>query len=72
MRLAIPVIADISATHRELLQHEKTGILVPCNDPASLASWTQHLLEDPEQRRSIGVNGQRAIDPVAHVGQLCP
>lgn len=62
MRLAIPVIADISATHRELLQHEKTGILVPCNDPASLASWTQHLLEDPEQRRSIGVNGQRAIE----------
>ena len=62
MRRAIPVIADISATHRELLQHEKTGILVPCDDPASLASWTQHLLEDPEQRRSIGVNGQRAIE----------
>ena len=62
MRRAIPVIADISATHCELLQHEQTGILVPCGDPASLASWSQHLLENPEERRSMGVNGQRAIE----------
>ena len=62
MRRSIPVIADNSATHRELLQHEKTGILVPCCDPAPLASWTQHLLEHPEQRREIGVNGQDAIE----------
>ena len=61
MRRAIPVIADVSVIHRELLEHEKTGILVPCGDPASLASWTQHLLENPAQSKRIGAMGRSAV-----------
>jgi glycosyltransferase involved in cell wall biosynthesis len=62
MRRAIPVIADASVNHRELLEHEKTGILVPCGDPASLASWTQHLLENPAQSKRIGAMGRSAVE----------
>ncbi len=62
MRRAIPVIADASVIHRELLEHEKTGILVPCGDPASLASWTQHLLENPDQSKRIGAMGRSAVE----------
>ena len=62
MRRAIPVIADVSVIHRELLEHEKTGILVPCGDPASLASWTQHLLENPAQSKRIGAMGRSAVE----------
>ena len=58
MRRGIPVIADRSAIHGELMQHEKTGILVPCGDPASLASWTQHLLEHSDLCQRIGAMGR--------------
>ncbi len=62
MRRAIPVIADKSVIHQELLKHERTGIVVPCGDPASLASWTQQLLEHPDQCRNIGVAGRDSIE----------
>jgi glycosyltransferase involved in cell wall biosynthesis len=61
MRRAIPVIADESLVHQEFIQHEKTGILVPIGDRAALASWTQHLLENPEYSKRIGTTGQTAV-----------
>ena len=62
MQRGIPVIADASATHQGLIEHEKNGVLVSAGDPADLASWTQHLLENPAQAKQMGLMGKKITE----------
>ncbi|MEM3737579.1 MAG: glycosyltransferase family 4 protein [Candidatus Bathyarchaeia archaeon] len=56
-----PVVASNIGGFSEIIKHGETGILVPPNDPASLASALTQLLEDPNYARWIGENGWRLI-----------
>ena len=42
----------------DAIQHNKTGLLVPSEDPEALAEAMQHLLQDGEQRRRLGKAGR--------------
>jgi len=42
-----------------VVQHEKTGLVVPPGQPLALAAAIQRLLADPERRRQLGAAGQK-------------
>jgi starch synthase len=46
----------------ELVAHGETGMLVPPQQPAALASAIESLLADDETRRRYGINGKRLLE----------
>lgn len=55
------VVATRSGGIPELVEHEKTGLLVERGDPRSLADAMIRLLEDEDLRRSLGHAGRQRI-----------
>jgi len=51
--LKIPVVATNVGGIPEIVTHEKTGLLVPPNDPQSLADSINHLLENNEYAKKL-------------------
>jgi rhamnosyl/mannosyltransferase len=43
-------------------RHEETGLTVPVNDPAALASMTRRLLADRDLHQCLAVGGKRRAD----------
>jgi glycosyltransferase involved in cell wall biosynthesis len=56
-----PVIGSDIGGIPEQIEHNKTGVLVPRNDPAALAGAILRLAHDPSTRESIGSAAQKAI-----------
>lgn len=57
------VIASDTEANRELIEHQQHGVLFRCGDRASLAKWTQHINEHPEeQARLIGAARDRVAE----------
>lgn len=57
-----PVVATNVGGNAELVDHERTGVLVPRDDPAAMAEALGRYVEDGELRRMHGVNGrERAL-----------
>jgi len=58
----------------ELIDHEKTGILVEPGNAAALSAAIRHLITDPAARREYGVKGQARVhqdfDANATIGRL--
>jgi glycosyltransferase involved in cell wall biosynthesis len=55
MGCGVPMIATDVGGIREILQHEKTGLLVPAKDVQALAAACERLLiDDPSLRRQYG------------------
>jgi glycosyltransferase involved in cell wall biosynthesis len=57
----LPVVASNISGIPELVEHEKTGLLVPPADPAALADALARLAADPQQRRALGRAGRAKI-----------
>lgn len=53
------VIAAAAGGPLEMIEHGRTGLLVPPGDPAALAKAIEALLENPELRRQMGVAARR-------------
>ncbi|MFQ5449581.1 MAG: glycosyltransferase family 4 protein [Nitrospinaceae bacterium] len=74
MAMEIPVISTTVSGIPELIDHEKTGILVPPKDPGALKSAMKHLLGQPTLRQNLGFAGRRRIvhyfDAKHHIEQL--
>jgi PEP-CTERM/exosortase A-associated glycosyltransferase len=51
------VLATDIGGHRELIQHEVTGLLFPDGDPEALAELIENVAKSPEKWRSIIENG---------------
>ena len=67
MILGVPVVAAAADGPKEIIQHNKNGLLVPAADPASISAVVKDLLKQPgiaktltagglESARSIGVD----------------
>lgn len=56
-----PVIAADTPVSREVIEAEEDGVLVPFGDSPALASAMQRLLENPQLRESLGLNGQKKV-----------
>jgi len=57
----IPVIASNVGGHKEVVLHEKTGLLVPAKSPASLAENVIQLITDRECRTQLGKQGRQHV-----------
>ena len=45
-----------------MIEHDRTGYLVPPRNPRALAKAIVRLLKDKQLRRQFGSNGRRKID----------
>jgi glycosyltransferase involved in cell wall biosynthesis len=57
-----PLIATDVSGCREIVIHEKTGLLVPVDDPGALAAAILRLVRSPAQRVLYGVAARRLVD----------
>ena len=58
-----PVISTDVGGVVDLILDGDNGLLVPSNDPKSLAEATLYLLEHPERRKMMGVAGRKKVYP---------
>jgi len=58
---SLPIVASRTSALPEIVQHDKTGLLVPPEDPAALASTINSLLDNPKRARSFGKAGYRRL-----------
>jgi glycosyltransferase involved in cell wall biosynthesis len=59
MLSGVPVVATDSGGITDLVRHEVTGLVVPQNDPASIAAAVERLLRDDELRTSVVATAAR-------------
>ncbi len=57
-----PVVATRVGALEEAVDHGVTGLLVPPRDESALALAIVDLLQNPEQRRDMGLAGRRKLD----------
>lgn len=44
---------------REIIHHDRNGLVVPPGDTDALAAAISHLIENPTQRRQMGARGRQ-------------
>jgi glycosyltransferase involved in cell wall biosynthesis len=54
MASGLPVVATATEGAREIIDNEKTGVIVPLGNPEALASSVLHLLKEKEERVRLG------------------
>jgi glycosyltransferase involved in cell wall biosynthesis len=63
MLVGCPVVASDVGGLRDVVEHDRTGLLVPAGDPGALAAALDRLLDEPVLRQRLGdagrVRGQR-------------
>ena len=52
--MGVPIVATDVRGCRQVVQHERTGLLVPPRDPVALAAAIQRLADDPGLRSRLG------------------
>ncbi|MFO0969435.1 MAG: glycosyltransferase family 4 protein [Gemmataceae bacterium] len=65
MAAALPVVANAVGVHPEMIEHERTGLLV--RTPAEFAAAIERLACDAELRRRLGEAGRRRVEEKYHV-----
>jgi glycosyltransferase involved in cell wall biosynthesis len=58
----LPSVACTIAGNAEIVEHGRTGFLVPPADPAALGAALRRLLEDPEAAREMGREARRRAE----------
>lgn len=61
MMLERPVVGTTAGGIPEIIEHEKTGLLVPPKDPRALAEAIVGLLANPEKARRLGLAGRGMV-----------
>ncbi|HKG67047.1 MAG TPA: glycosyltransferase family 4 protein [Solirubrobacteraceae bacterium] len=64
----VPVIATdaVGAAAGGLVQHERTGLVVPAGDERALAAALRRLHDDRELRERLGANAREAVRAYSH------
>ena len=57
-----PVIATNVGGNAEAVRDEETGLLVPCGSPRALADAAGKLIQNPGQRRMMGLLGRKRVE----------
>ena len=57
----VPVVASAISGIPELVEHERTGLLVPPGDPPSLAQALRRLHDDDDLARRLGAAGREKV-----------
>ena len=59
---AIPAVATCVGGIPEVVQHEKTGLLVAPDNPAAFATALARLVGDPAHRRQLGIAAKERVE----------
>jgi glycosyltransferase involved in cell wall biosynthesis len=62
MAAGLPAVATDVGGNREVIRDGETGLLVPVEDAAALASAMLSVLTDPVQARRMGAAGRERVD----------
>ena len=62
MRFRKPVVATRAPGTTEVIEDERTGLLVPVGDPAMLARAMMRVIDDPSLARRLGEGGRERVD----------
>jgi rhamnosyl/mannosyltransferase len=66
-----PVVSTDLGTGTSFVNcHRQTGVVVPPNDPAVLATALRELLNSPEKRKIYGQNGFNRVQTHFHVKKM--
>ena len=69
----LPIVATDIRGCREVVDHDRTGVLVPARDPDALEVAIEHLVSDPTRRRRLGeaaaAKAQREFDQRRIIGR---
>jgi glycosyltransferase involved in cell wall biosynthesis len=57
-----PIVTTDVPGCREVVHHEKNGLLVPVRDAGALATALERLLRDPDLRRRLGASGRQRAE----------
>lgn len=63
MTYAKPVVATLTGDIPDIVEHEKTGLLVPVGDPDALCDALYNILSAPELARKMGLAGMERAKP---------
>ena len=61
MQAKVPVVASDIPGNRDLIEHDKTGMLFPVADVGTLTKTTARLIESPELRQRLADNSHQKI-----------
>jgi L-malate glycosyltransferase len=67
---ALPAVATTVGGIPEVVEDGVTGLLVPPDDPGTLAAALVRLVDDPEQRRSFGLAAKARAERMFSVEQM--
>jgi asparagine synthase (glutamine-hydrolysing) len=70
MAAGLPVVATDVGGNPEIVEDGVTGILVPVEDPATLATAIRGLLESPQRAASLGGRARRSIEERFGYGRM--
>ena len=62
MAFAVPVVASRAGGPLEILNEARTGLFFTPGNPESLAEVLEHLMENPEERKELGLAGRRKVE----------
>ncbi len=61
MSLGIPVIASLVGANSQIIEHEKSGILIAPENSEAWVLWLKKLLNQPELRERLGKRGRQRV-----------
>lgn len=61
MATAVPVVATNTKGNRDLVKHEKTGLLIPPKNPEAMAQAILKLLKNEELAKNIGKRARESV-----------
>jgi len=61
MAAGLPVVATDTGDARDLIAHERSGVLVPPNDPHAIAQAVHRVLSHPEWAAGLANSGRRLV-----------
>ncbi len=67
MSKGLPVVATNITGIPELVVHEKTGFLVPPNQPQAFANAIEYFMQHPELRTTMGLEGRKKVEQSFHI-----
>lgn len=71
MACGCAIVASDTEPVREVIEHEKTGMLVPFFDPQKLAQQVSDLIEDPALREELGKSARRQVVEKYDLQEVC-
>jgi len=67
MSKGLPVVATNITGIPELVVHEKTGFLVPVNQPQEFANAIEYFITNPTARTEMGLQGRKKVEQSFHI-----